>query len=122
MFLVSLVLDIILNTPTFKFFTTSGTHILGHGSLILLQLSLHLLVLILKGENAGSSLLTLIIFGPTFHSLLIIEIQLNEFAPIKVDKIDNPAKNAFLMNPNIFIVFYYFSLNTYECLKYHQLQ
>ena len=47
--LVSLVLDIRLNTLTFKSFTTSGTHIFAYESLILLQLPLHLLVLILKG-------------------------------------------------------------------------
>ena len=47
--LVSLVLDITLNTLTFKFFTTSGTHNFAYGLLILLQLPLHLLVLILKG-------------------------------------------------------------------------
>ena len=47
MSLVSLVLDIILNT--FKFFTTLGTHIFAYGSLILVQLRLHLLALILKG-------------------------------------------------------------------------
>ena len=46
--LVSLVLDIRLNTLTFKFFTTSGTHIFAYGSLILLQLPLHLLFLMLK--------------------------------------------------------------------------
>ena len=46
--LVSLVLNIRLNTLTFKSFTTSGTHIYAYGSLILLQLPLHLLVLILK--------------------------------------------------------------------------
>ena len=37
-----------LNTLAFKFFTTSGTHVFAYGSLILLQLPLHLLVLILK--------------------------------------------------------------------------
>ena len=49
MCLISLVLDIRLNTLTFKIFRTSATHIFAHGSLILLQLPLHLLVLILKG-------------------------------------------------------------------------
>ena len=47
--LVSLVLEIKLNTLTFKSFITSGTHIFAYGSLILLQLLLHLFVLILKG-------------------------------------------------------------------------
>ena len=49
MCLVSLVLDIRLKTLTFKLFTASETHIFAYGSLILLQLPLHLLVLILKG-------------------------------------------------------------------------
>ena len=49
-------------------------------------------------------------------------MQLNDFTPIKVDKIVYPTKNAFLINSNIFISHYSFSLNTYECLKYHQLQ
>ena len=44
MCLVSLVLDIRLNTLTFKSFIASGTHIFAYGSLILLQLPLHLLV------------------------------------------------------------------------------
>ena len=47
--LVSLVLDIKLNTLTFTSFITSGTHIFDNGLLILLQLPLHLLLLILKG-------------------------------------------------------------------------
>ena len=47
--LVSLVLYIRLNTLIFKFFTISGTQIFEYGSLILLQLPLHLLILILKG-------------------------------------------------------------------------
>ena len=46
---VFLVLDIILNNLTFKSFIALGTHIFGYGSLIFLQLPLHLLVLILKG-------------------------------------------------------------------------
>ena len=47
--LVSLVLDIRLNTLTFKFFIISGTQIFAYGLLILLQLPLHLFILILKG-------------------------------------------------------------------------
>ena len=66
--LVSLVPDIRLNTLTFKFFKTSRTHIFAYGSSILLQLPLHLLVLILKGSNTGSSLLTLIMSGLTLHA------------------------------------------------------
>ena len=68
MCLLSLVLDIRLNTLTFKFFATSGTHIFACGSLIFLQLPPHLLVLMLKGQNTGSLLLTLIICGHTLHS------------------------------------------------------
>ena len=47
-YLVSLLLNIKLSTLTFMFLITSGTHIFAYGSLILLQLLLHLLVLILK--------------------------------------------------------------------------
>ena len=49
MCLVSLVLDIRLKTLTFIFLITSGTHIFACGSLILLQVPLHVLVLLLKG-------------------------------------------------------------------------
>ena len=49
MCLVSLVLDIRLNTVTFKSFPVSGTQIFAYGLLILLQLPLHLFILILKG-------------------------------------------------------------------------
>ena len=45
--LVSLVLHIRLNTLTFMFLTTSGTHIFEYGSLILLQIPLYLFSLIL---------------------------------------------------------------------------
>ena len=69
MFLVSLVLDIRLNALTFKFLTTPGTHSFAYGSLTLLQLPFHLLTLILKGKNTGSTLLTLTICGLTLHYL-----------------------------------------------------
>ena len=49
MHLVSLVLDIRLNTLTFKSFMTSGTQIFAYGLLMLLQLPLHLFILIRKG-------------------------------------------------------------------------
>ena len=61
---VSLVLDIRLNTLRFKSFTTSGTHVFGYGSLIILQLPLHLLFLILK----------LITSGLTLHARFFIEM------------------------------------------------
>ena len=48
MCLISLDLDIKLNTLTFMFLIRSGTHISAYGSVILLQLLPHLLVLILK--------------------------------------------------------------------------
>ena len=51
MCLVSLVLDIKLNTLTFKFLITSGTHNFAYGLLLLLQLPLHLLVFNTKGEK-----------------------------------------------------------------------
>ena len=47
--LVSLVNVIKLNTLTFKVFTVSERQILAYGSLILLQLPLHLFLLTLKG-------------------------------------------------------------------------
>ena len=46
---IHLVNDIKLNTLTFNFFTVSETQILAYGSLILLQLPLHLFILIIKG-------------------------------------------------------------------------
>ena len=48
MSLVSLVLDIRLNTVTFKSFTVSGTEIFVYESLILLRLPLDLFILILS--------------------------------------------------------------------------
>ena len=63
MYLVSLVLDIRLNILTFIFLTTSGIHIFAYGSLILVQLPLHLLDLMEKRWNTGSSQLTLTISG-----------------------------------------------------------
>ena len=47
MYLVSLVLDIKLNTFTFMFLLTSGTHNFAYELSILLQLRLHLLILTL---------------------------------------------------------------------------
>ena len=54
-------------------------------------------------KNTGSSPLTLITRGLVLHSSLFIEIQLNELAFVKLDKIVNPAKNTLLTNPDIFI-------------------
>ena len=48
MCLVSVVLEIRLNTLTFKSFTIPGTQIFAYGLLMLLQLPLHLFTLILK--------------------------------------------------------------------------
>ena len=49
MCLVGKLHEIKLNILTFTFLTISGTHNLAHGSLVLLQLPLHLFTLILKG-------------------------------------------------------------------------
>ena len=97
MCLISLVLDIRLNPLTFKFFTTSRTQIFAYGLLILLQLPLHLLILILKGENTGLSLLTLTISGLALNFLLFIEIQLRKVAlsGFKCDTTVNPVGNIF---------------------------
>ena len=46
-YLVSLILDIKFNTLTFMFLIIYGAHNLGYGSLILLQLPMHLFTLIL---------------------------------------------------------------------------
>ena len=51
----------------------------------------------------GLLLLTLIIFGLVIHSWLIIEIELNEFAFVKSDKIVNLMKNTSWTNLNILI-------------------
>ena len=75
---------------------------------MLLQLPLHLFLLKLKEKNTGSLVLALTISGLTLHSWLFIEIQLNEFMPLKVDKNANPVKKHFLINPNIL---YYTILN-----------
>ena len=88
--LVSLVLDIKLNTLTFKSFITSGIHIFVYGLSILLQLPLHLLVLILKLQNTGSLLLKLIISGLILHSWFFIEMQFKEVVLTKLDKHKDP--------------------------------
>ena len=49
--LVSLVLEIRLNTLTLVFLISLGTHILAYGSLIVLQLPLHLFILIYKDKT-----------------------------------------------------------------------
>ena len=68
----------------------------------------------------GLLLLIVIISGLALHARLFIEIQLNEFAFVKPDRIVNPIKNTFLINLNILYVhtmkYYFFSLNTYEYL------
>ena len=79
----------------------------------------HLLVLILKGKNTGSSLLRLTICGLTLHSWLFIEIKLNgiafsgaalkKFTLAKVNIYANLVKKHLLINPNIlyFLIFNY---------------
>ena len=51
----------------------------------------------------GLLLLTLKISGLALHYWLFIEMQLNEFAFVKLDRIVNPVKNTFLTNLVIFI-------------------
>ena len=109
MCLVSLVLNIRLNPLTSKFSTTSGTHNFSYELLILLQLPLHLLLLILKGKNRGSSLLTLKICGLTFYSSFFIEIHFNEFTRGKLQLKNIIAEiNICFTNPNTLL--YYVTL------------
>ena len=54
-------------------------------------------------KNIRLLLLTLITCGLVLHSWLFIEIQLNELAFVKLDKIVNSMKNTFLTNLNISI-------------------
>ena len=123
MCLVLLVLEIRSNTLMFKFFTTSGTQIFAYGWLILLQLLLHLLVLILNG-NTCSSPLTLRTCGLVLNAWLFIEIRINEFTLVKLDKIVNPTKKHFFNKSKRFYLHYviFFSLNICECPLYHQHQ
>ena len=89
----------------------------------MLQLPLHLLLLILKEKNTGSSSLTLTICGLTLHSELFIEKRFNEFTLVKVDKSTNPVKKTRFNKPKHFITLCHsFSLNNCEYPTYHQLQ
>ena len=56
-------------------------------------------------KKTGSSPLTLTIFGLVLHSRLFIEIQLNEFMLVKLDKIINPTKNTFFSSNNCNILY-----------------
>ena len=92
MCLVSLVLDIRLNTLTFKFLTISGTHSFACGLLILLQLPLNLLVIILKGKKIDSLLFMLTTCGLILHSWLFND---NANPVKKMLKNANSVKNTF---------------------------
>ena len=82
---------------------------------------MHLLALMLKGGNTGSSLLTVTICGLTLHSWLFIEIQLNEFMLMKIDKIVNRAKkNVFNKSKHFITLCLFFSSNNCEYPLYHQ--
>ena len=127
--LVSLVVDIRLNTLKFKFLATSKIHNLSYGLLIFLQLLLHFLVLILKGKNTCLFLLKLTTCGISLHFWLFIGIQLsevalNKFMVVKVNENANPVKKAILINQtkHFIILSHSFLLNNCECLTYHQLQ
>ena len=63
--LVSLFSDIKLKILRLIFLATSATHNSAYGSLILLQIPLYLLVLILKGKDAVSSLLKFLVLLET---------------------------------------------------------
>ena len=98
--LVSLVLDIRLNTLTFTFLTILGT-----------QFCMRIIDTVAttaafdcfntKGKKVDYLLVILTICGLILHSLLFIEIQLNKFTLVKVVKNANPVKKHFLVNPNI---------------------
>ena len=104
--LVSLVNDIRLNTLAFKFFTASETQILAYGSLILLQLPLHLFILTLKRWNIGLLLLTSTISGLTLHAWFFIEIHSN--APVIFDLTVNPKKKNFFKKTKYLHLHYIF--------------
>ena len=70
----------------------------------------------------GLLLSTLIISGLLLHALLFTETQLNEVVLTKFDKNKDPIKKHFFNEPKHFILYYFFSLNTCECLKYYRLQ
>ena len=109
MCLISLVFDIRLNTLRL-IFLTSGTHNFANGSLILLQLPLHLLVLILKRKNTGSSLLTVTISSLILHSWLFIETQFNAFTGLPLINFNQKhcCKKYFLRKPKYFILYLFF--------------
>ena len=117
------VFGIRLNTLTFKPLTISETKNFANGSLILLQLPLHSLGLISKGENTGSSLLTLTIFGLTrllYYSLKQILLSLHL---IYYNQRTSLSKSIFAFQTQNFIILCHsFSLKNCECLIYHQQQ
>ena len=85
--LASLVLDIELNNLTLSF--------LQHQKHTILRVGYCFTCLILKGKKIDHLLLMLTICGHILHSCLFIEIQLNEFTFVKIDKNANPVKNTF---------------------------
>ena len=90
--------------------TTLGRHSFAYGSLILLQLLLHLLILILKGRNTGSLLLALTICGLTLHSWLFTEMHYNEFTLGKIQPKNIIAEiNINLKDPDILLYHVIFS-------------
>ena len=73
------VFDTRLNTLIFTFLTASETYNFAYGSLIILQLPLHLFISALSGWNEGLLMLIFIICGLIFHSCLFIETYFNAF-------------------------------------------
>ena len=58
----------------------------------------------------------------TLHSWFFFETDFNEFTNVNIDKNVSPVKNNFFYELEHSIICHFFSSNTCECLKYHQLQ
>ena len=101
--LVLLLLDIRLNTLTFKFFYNIRNTNFCIRIINITTTATAFIVSIINGKNTGSSPLTLTTCGLVLHFWFFIQIQLNgiafkELAFVKSDKIVNPRKSGFLIN------------------------
>ena len=123
MILVSLVLDTKFNTLTFKFISTSGTHHMDMHIIciwIIDIITTTAAFIYTVGIKEGfitvdiyylwSYFILSIIHSNTFH-----RFTFNTLQPKNVIA----TTDAFLINLNIFISYYSFSLNICECLIYH---
>ena len=123
MYLVSKVLDIRLNALTSQFLTTSATQSFRYGSLILLQILLHLLILILKGKNRFftiniSNLWSYFTIDCSLKCILLSLLLVNYNQKNVIAKINI----SFYKSKHFIILCHSFSLNNCERLIYHQLQ